>query len=192
MAINKVVFGTNTLIDLTADTVTAAQVLSGVTAHDRSGEAITGTCSYDADTTDATASAAEVISGRTAYVSGVKLTGTMPNNGAAAGVISTKSGQYSIPMGFHDGSGRVTIDGTEQAKLIASNIKSGVEILGVTGSYGGESVSAQAKSVTPGVSAQTVLPDSGYDYLSQVTVGAIPYTETNNASGGKTVTIAGV
>lgn len=35
------------------------------------------------------------------------------------------------------------------------------------------------------------LPDEGYDYLSQVTVAAIPYVESDNAAGGKTATIAG-
>ena len=95
-----------------------------------------------------------------------------------------------MPQGYHDGSGKVSIDSTEQAKLIAGNIKAGVEVLGVTGTYGGETVSVQTKTVTPSTSQQVITPDSGYDYLSQVTVSAIPYTETDNVSGGKTVTIA--
>ena len=50
---------------------------------------------------------------------------------------------------------------------------------------------AQAKTVTPSTSQQVVMPDSPtYNCLSQVTVSAIPYTETDNAAGGKTVTIA--
>ncbi len=43
MAINKVVLGDETLIDLTNDTVTADSLLEGKTAHDKSGELITGT-----------------------------------------------------------------------------------------------------------------------------------------------------
>lgn len=189
MAVNKVIYGGNTIIDLTGDTVTAADVLAGTTFHLPSGETATGTCDYDSDTSDDTAVIAEVLSGKTFHARGAALTGTMVNNGAVSGTISTKSGSYVIPIGYHDGSGAVGISATEQAKIIASNIKSGVQILGVTGSYSGDTVSAQSKTATPSTSQQTILPDTGYDYLSQVTVSAIPYTESPNSAGGVTVTI---
>lgn len=192
MAINKVVFGNQTLIDLTADTITPADLQSGVTAHDASGAAITGTSTKDSDTSDATATVGEILSTKTAYVRGTKLTGTMPNNGAVSGVIATKAQEYSVPQGYHDGSGKVKIDTTEQAKIIEGNIKSGVQILGVTGTYTGEAISAQTKSATPYTTAQTILPDSGYDYLSEVDIAAIAYTETPNAAGGVTATIGTV
>lgn len=188
--VNKVVYGGDTLIDLTGDDVTASDVLSGKKFHLPSGAPGTGSCTYDADTSDATATAAEILLGKTAYKNGAKLTGTMPNNGAVTGTITTKEQQYTVPQGYHDGSGKVSIAAAEQAKVIPSNIKDGVEILGVTGTYTGEGVTAQAKTVTPSTSQQVVTPDAGYDYLSQVTVNAIPYTETDNAAGGKTVTIA--
>lgn len=190
--ISKVVYGGKTLIDLTSDTVTADKLLSGVIAHDKSGAAITGVCTYDADTSDATAASAEILSGKTAYVNKIKVTGEMRNNGAVTGSISKKAEAYSIPIGYHDGSGKVTISSTEQAKIIATNIRAGVSILGVTGTMSGtESVKAQAKTATPSTTQQTILPDSsqGFNYLSQVTVNAIPYNESDNAQGGKTVTI---
>ena len=100
----------------------------------------------------------------------------MKNNGAVKGVISTVAGEYTVPQGYHDGSGKVSIDATEQAKLIATNIREGVTILGV-------------EEVTPSKEAQTIMPDEEYNCLSQVTVKAIPYVETDNSAGGKTVTI---
>ena len=191
MAINKVIYGGNILIDLTTDTVTADKLASGITAHDASGTVITGTNTYDADTQDATAAAAEILSGKTAYVRGSKVTGTMANNGGVTGTISTKAGTYTIPQGFHDGSGKVSIATTEQAKLIPTNIREGVTILGVEGAMSGtEDAKPQAKTVTPSTEAQTILPDEGFNYLSQVTVAAIPYNESDNSAGGKTVTIA--
>ena len=188
--INKVIYDGTTLIDLTSDTITASDLLYGVTAHDASGAPITGSCTYDADTSDATATIAEVLATKTFYKNGQKLTGTMTNNGGVTGTISTVSGEYTIPSGYHDGSGKVSILSTEQAKIIAGNIKSGVEILGVTGTYTGEAISARAATATPSSSQQVILPGDGYDYLSQVTVYAIPYSETLNAAGGYTATIA--
>ena len=188
--INKLVVGTETKFDLTSDTVTADKLLKDITAHDKSGAPITGTCTYDADTQDATAAVAEILEGKTAYARGAKLTGTMPNKGAVSGTIATKEA-YTIPMGFHDGSGTVSIDATESAKIVAGNIKRGITILGVEGTYGGEAAKVQTKSVTPTMSAQTVLPDEGFDYLSQVEVAAIPVNYSDNAAGGQTVTIGG-
>ena len=190
MGISKVIYGGETLIDLTGDSVKADKLLKGTTAHDASGEAITGTCDYDANTQDATATAAEILAGKTAYNKGNKITGEMKNNGAVSGKIGTKAGKYTVPQGYHDGSGTVQIDSTEQAKIVPENIRDGVTILGVEGTMSGtEGAKPQAKSVTPTASQQVVLPDSGYNYLSQVTVAPIPYVESDNSAGGKTVTI---
>lgn len=190
MAVSKVIYGGTTLIDLTTDTVTADKLLTGITAHGKDGELIEGTCSFDANTQDATASASEILTGKTAYNKGAKITGTMKNNGSVKGKITTKAGKYTVPQGYHDGSGIVDIDSTEQAKLIPSNIREGVTILGVQGEMTGtEDARPQSKTVTPSTSQQTVLPDDGYNYLSQVVVNAIPYSESDNSAGGKTVTI---
>ena len=156
MAVNHVIINGETVVDLRNDTVSVDKLLKGVTAHDKTGAAITG---------------------------------TMPNNGAVSGSIATKDGQYTVPQGFHDGSGKVGIASAEKAELIPGNIKSGVVVLGVTGSYGGESINAQTKSVTPSFTQQVVQPDDGYDYLSTVTVAAIPVAYADNAAGGRTVTI---
>lgn len=178
------------LIDLTADTIDAAHLLSGITAHDKSGAQITGSCTFDSDTSDDTAAASEILATKTAHARGVQLTGTMPNRGAVTGTISTKAQEYTIPQGYHDGSGKVSIASTEQAKIIATNIREGITILGVEGTMSGsEDMSAQAKNVTPTFSSQTITPDTGYNCLSEVTVAAITVSYSDNSAGGKTVTI---
>lgn len=190
MGRSKIIFGGEVLMDLTSDTVKADKLLKGTTAHGADGNPIAGTCTYDANTQDATAQAAEILSGKTAYNKGAKVTGTMKNIGGVAGTIRAKAGKYMVPIGYHDGSGTVQIDPNEQAKIIPTNIRDGVEILGVTGTMeGSEGVKAQAKTATPSTSQQVILPDSGYTHLSQVTVAAIPYEENTNSAGGTTVTI---
>lgn len=187
---SKVIFGGETLIDLTGDTITAEKLLKGFTAHDKSGATIEGACAFDADTTDATATVDEILVGKTAYARGALLTGTMPNHEGVELTITSKDDIVTIPQGYHDGSGTVSLDETELAKLDPDNIREGVEILGVTGTMSGsEDVKAQARTVTPSKVQQVILPEETYNYLSQVTVEAIPYSESDNAAGGKTVTI---
>lgn len=187
---NKVIYGEDVLIDLTGDSVTPADLAKGVTAHDKSGAEITGTSTKDADTSDATATAAEILSGKTGYVAAKKVTGTMPNNGAVALKIARADTPVTVPRGFHDGSGKVGIDPTETAKLLAKNIRQGITLLGVAGTMSStEGMKAQAKTITPKTTKQTILPDASYNALSQVEVAAIPYSETENEAGGLTVTI---
>lgn len=188
--VNKVIVGTEVKLDLTQDDITPDKLAEGIKAHDKSGAPIVGTNTFDADTGDATAVAAEILKDKTAYVAGSKLTGTMPNNGASELEITDRDTPVNIPMGFHDGSGKAQIAAAEKAKIISANIREGVTILGVPGSMSGsEGMKPQAKSVTPTFEAQEVLPDDGYNCLSSVTVAAIPVTYTDNAQGGQTLKI---
>lgn len=193
--VSKVVLSNGTvLIDLTADTITAADLLAGVTAHDKSGALIEGTCTYDSDTSDDTAAAAEILATKTAHARGVQLTGSMRNNGAVNGTITAVSGSgstYTVPQGYHDGSGVVAL-GASFVLLTPENIRENITIGGVTGSMSGsEDMSSQAVTATPTFSQQTITPDSsqGYNAISQVTVSAISVVYSDNSAGGQTVTI---
>ena len=185
---NKIVWGNETLIDLTGDTVEEQYIIQNKTAHDRSGKIITGTCTYDADTSGATATADEILAGEVAYCNGNEITGTMPRNENVAGVITDVNEPYSIALGYHDGSGKVSIASAEAAKLQPANIREGISILGVTGTMSGmESLETEEGEATPSKEEQIITPTPG-KYFSQVKVKAIPYVESANAFG-TTVTI---
>ena len=197
MAISKVVYGGRTLIDLTTDNVTKYSLLKGATAHGQDGELIEGACEYDTKTTlednsnDQAVTEAEMLEGKTAFVNTKRLTGTMKNRGAVSGTISTRDGEYLVPQGYHDGSGKVRIDEAERAKLVPQNIREGVSVLGVVGTMSGsEAEKRQSKEVTPTVAGFSVLPDDNYTCLTEVTVKPIPYVESANSAGGITVSIA--
>lgn len=109
------------------------------------------------------------------------------NRGGVTGSIADKSTPYSVPAGYHNGTGTVSIAQAEQQKLLPGNIKQGVTILGVEGSYSGEGVNLQTKTVTPTKSQQSITADEGYDALSQVTVEPIPdnYGDVSGVTAGE-------
>ena len=170
------------------------------------------------DTSDANATESDMAKGATAYVKGKLITGGIEvrgegeSSGYPNGTVMTSSGDdwagkavatYTIDKGqilYRKG---VTIGigvpfadfGDAQPSDVAAGkiftSSAGLKVAG-TGSGGGSSadIKAQAKTVTPSASQdQVITPDSGYNYLSQVTVKKIPYSETPNSAGGTTVII---
>ena len=193
--VNKVVYGGDTLINLENDTITRADVLNGKTFHLPDGSTTTGTSTYDADTSDANASSDDILSGKTAYKNGTKLTGSMTNQGEKHLTITARDTAVTIPQGYHDGSGDIGLGSTDKAALVATNIREGVTILGIEGEMSGsEDMAATSATLTPYTTSQTITPSDlgAYNAITSVTVSAIAYTETDNLAGGKTVTIGTV
>ena len=85
------------------------------------------------DTASADAASADILTGKTAYNSAGSISGSMANNGATGGTISTKSGTVKIPAGYTSG-GSVSIASSAVTDCVASSIVSGKTILGVAGS----------------------------------------------------------
>lgn len=193
--VNKVIFGGDVVMDISSDTVAANKLLSGITAHDKTGAPITGECTYDSDTTDADATTDEILAGKYAYVNKAKLTGTMTNQGEKHYTLSTRDTEVSIPQGYHDGSGGIGLSSADKTALVAANVRQGVTILGVEGIMSNmEGVKATSASITPYTTSQTIVPTDLGDYnsITQISIAAIAKTETDNAAGGKTVTIGTV
>ena len=83
------------------------------------------------DTSGADAAQGDILSGKKAFGSSGEITGSMTNNGATGGTISTKAGTYTIPSGYTSG-GTVSLGGVTDC--VSGNILSGKTILGVQGS----------------------------------------------------------
>ena len=81
-----------------------------------------------------------VVGGKTFYSNSYeKQEGTMTNNGDVSGDITTKNDIINVPAGFCENSS-IQISPDEQSKIIPSNIKQGITILGELGTYSGETI----------------------------------------------------
>ena len=167
MAVNKVVYGGQTLVDLTADTVAAAKMLSGTTAHDKSGAQVTGTIATKT-ASNLSASGATVTVPAGYYASQATksvntATQATPSISVSSGGLITASATQSagyVASGTKSATKQLTVQaaqtitpstsnktiaagtyltGTQTIKgdsnLAAGNIKKGVSVFGVTGTY---------------------------------------------------------
>lgn len=85
------------------------------------------------DTSDATAEAQHTLTGKKTYGASGAINGSMANNGDTSGTIATKTGTVTIPEGYTTG-GSVGLAEAQKNLLVSANIKSGVTLLGVSGS----------------------------------------------------------
>lgn len=171
--------GTTLVTGTMPENVAVAEILAAGEAyvipqgyHDGTGKV---TADSLASQTDGTATAAQILSGKTAYVDGVKVTGSMTNNGAkTASLVAGES--YTIPAGYHDGTGKVTADslasqtdGTATATQILSGKTAYVDGKKVTGSMGNKAGTT--------VEASAVTQDDTNTYFN---VPAAGYYDTNS------------
>lgn len=142
------------------------------------------------DTSDATATPDDIMEGATAYVDGVKITGTHVCAAdpilEALSITPTGAELTYAPGDGVDGYSEVTVDGDEN--LVSENVKKGVTIYGVEGSL--EAGNLQEKEVTPTAAGVTVEPDKDYSGLSKVVVQGDANLIADNIKSG--VSIFGV
>lgn len=127
-------------------------------------------------TADANAVAGDILATKTAYVNGAKVTGSMTNRGAITQTISTQGGQYTVPAGYHNGSGKVT---ASFANLVAANVRAGVDVGGVVGTFDGTIKTWTGTVTVP--SSGKLIPATNIGFRPKVVYGFanLPYPAAN-------------
>ena len=184
MAVNKVIYDDTTLIDLTGDTVTAAKMLSGTTAHDKSGAVITGTIATK--TSSNLSASGATVSVPAGYYASAASKSVATGKATTPATTITQNPSISI-----NSAGKITasVSGTQSVTptVSAGYVSSGTAgTITVSGSATKQLATWAAQTITPSTSSQTAVP-AGYYTTGNITVAAIPDNYVNPAASAENV-----
>lgn len=126
------VTGTGTVLPALTNPGTAGDLLENKQLLDGNGNVVTGTLVPGSDTGDATATAGDILAPKTAYVAAGKVTGTIPTKTDSD--VTADGPLVAVPPGYYPQAVNKTVSDPD---LVPGNIKAGVEIFGVTGTFAG-------------------------------------------------------
>ena len=156
-----------TAIGLTADKISEGNTILGIEGTAGAG---------GIDTSDATATVKDILAGKTAYVDGEKLEGTMANNGDL--VITPNTDEQDHSAGYYNSIQVRPVTSSIDANIKAENIKSGISILGVSGSV--IELNGHELEVTPSTEQKVIEPEENYNAITRVTVKAVTSSIDSN------------